>query len=479
MPTWSRSNPRSYPCTTPESAGSAAAAREARASGRAWRFGAGSLGAAPPRRGRPRRVESHYVPASVAIALPDLTDGFLALGLALVVSLLATPVAGVLAVRIGAIDMPRERGLHQFPTPRLGGLAILTAVIAAGLVFLPRHGETAAILIGAIVIALVGALDDLLEMSAEFKLVGQILAAVIPASQGVRVENLTVPFIGPIHFAQPISYVLTVLGIVALMNVVNFIDGVDGLAAGVCTIGALTFAAIALSLDRTAAGVLAMIVAGASVGYLRHGFRGASIFLGDTGPSLLGYLVGVEVVPGALKANAVVALAFPLVVLAVPILDSSFVIAKRIKYGQPIYQADRWHFHHRFANIGFSARRTTLYLYGWTMTLAALALALRFVPYSDNHGHLDFGWTVVMAAFGLLALAASIYLVLVLEILKLKRWRQFQMKREKQASGEPPPADTEVDAQLARDLETGEFEAAQVRAAARAGREADAGRRTQ
>jgi UDP-GlcNAc:undecaprenyl-phosphate GlcNAc-1-phosphate transferase len=398
--------------------------------------------------------------------VPDLTDGFLALGLALVVSLLTTPVAKRLAWRIGAIDMPRERGLHQFPTPRLGGLAILVAVIAAGLVFLPRGRETDAILIGATVIALVGAADDLLELSADFKLVGQILAAVIPVASGVRVENLTLPFIGPVHLGQAPSYVLTVIGIVALMNILNFIDGVDGLAAGVCIIGAATFAAIALSLDRNAAGVLALIVAGASLGYLRHGFAPASIFLGDTGSNLLGYLLGVVVVQGALKTNAVVALAFPLVVLAVPILDSSFVIAKRIKYGQPIYQADRWHFHHRFANIGFSARRTTLYLYGWTMTLAALALALRFVPYSDDHGHFNVGWTFVMAGFGLLALAASIYLVLVLEILKLKRWRQFQLKREKLAHGQPPPADVEVDAQLARELETGEFEAADVRAAA-------------
>ncbi len=129
--------------------------------------------------------------------MPDLSDGFLALGLALVVSLLVTPVAGALAWRIGAIDMPRERGLHQFPTPRLGGLAILAAVIAAGLVFLPHGAETDAILIGAAVIALVGAVDDLLEMSAEFKLVGQILAAVIPVAAGVRVENLTLPFHRP------------------------------------------------------------------------------------------------------------------------------------------------------------------------------------------------------------------------------------------------------------------------------------------
>lgn len=396
--------------------------------------------------------------------MPNLTDGFLALGLALVVSLLATPVAGALAWRIGAIDMPRPRGLHQFPTPRLGGLAILAALVAAGLVFLPRSSETDAILIGAAVIALVGALDDILELSADFKLIGQILAAVIPVASGVRVTNLTIPFIGAVHLSQPLSYALTVIAIVALMNVLNFIDGVDGLAAGVCTIAALAFAAIALSLDRNAAGVLAMITAGAALGYLRHGFAPASIFLGDSGSNLLGYLLGVVVVQGALKTNAVVALAFPLVVLAVPILDSSFVIAKRIKYGQPIYQADKWHFHHRFANIGFSARRTTLYLYGWTVTLAALALALRFVPYSDHHGRFHLGWSLVLAAFGLLALAASVYLVLVLEILKLKRWRQFHLRREGMLDGRVLD-DSELDAQLARELETGEYEAADVRRA--------------
>src|SRR5881227_758014 len=359
--------------------------------------------------------------------------------------------------------MPRERGMHQFPTPRLGCLSILAAVIAAGLVFLPRSGETDAILIGAAVIALVGAADDLLELSADFKLVGQVLAAVIPVAAGVRVENLTLPFIGPVHLGPVLSYGLTVVGIVALMNVLNFIDGVDGLAAGVCTIGAATFAAIALSLDRTAAGVLAMIVAGASLGYLRHGFAPASIFLGDTGSNLLGYVLGVVVVQGALKTNAVIALAFPLVVLAVPILDSSFVIAKRIKYGQPIYKADRWHFHHRFANIGFSQRRTALYIYGWTLVLAALALALRFIPYSDHHGHFDLRWSLVLAGFGVLAILASIYLVLVLEILKLKRFRQFQLRRERTLEGQPGPDESEVDASVAHELETGEFETVDVR----------------
>jgi UDP-GlcNAc:undecaprenyl-phosphate GlcNAc-1-phosphate transferase len=410
---------------------------------------------------------------TLATATPDLSDGFLALGLAAVVSLLATPVAGALAWRIGAIDTPRERGLHQYPTPRLGGLAILVTVLVGGFVFLPHDQQTRGILIGAAVIALVGAADDILELSADFKIAGQILAAIIPVAAGVRVQDATIPFIGHISFSPAASYILTVIGIVALMNIINFIDGVDGLAAGVCTIAALTFAAIALSLDRQVAGVLAMITAGACLGYLRHGFAPASIFLGDSGSNLLGYLLGAIVVQGALKTNAVVALAFPLVILAVPILDSSFVIAKRIKYGKPIYTADKWHFHHRFANIGFSPRRTTLYLYGWTLTLALLALALRFVPYSDNHGHFHLGWSVVLAVFGVGALAASVYLVIVLEILKLKRFRQFQLRRASMAEGTPSPDEADVDAQLARELETGEFEVVDVEAARR---ERDRGR---
>ena len=182
---------------------------------------------------------------------------------------------------------------------------------------------------------------------------------------------------------------LTILGIVAVINVINLIDGVDGLAAGVCVISAATMAVIALSLDRPGAGVLAALTAGGALGFLRHGFPPASSFMGDTGSNLLGYLLGAIAVQGALKTNAVVALFFPLVVLAVPILDTGFVIAKRIKYRQPIYRADRWHFHHRMANIGFSQRRTLAYLYGWALVMAGLALALRFVPYSDDHGHFD------------------------------------------------------------------------------------------
>jgi UDP-GlcNAc:undecaprenyl-phosphate/decaprenyl-phosphate GlcNAc-1-phosphate transferase len=390
--------------------------------------------------------------------MSDLGTAFEAFGLALVVVWVTTPVAGRIAWRMGAIDRPSERGLHQFPTARFGGMALLIGVLAAGLVFLPNDRETHAILAGAVVIALVGAADDLLELTADVKIVGQILAAVIPVAAGVKVATFTLPFLGHVDLGWA-AYPATVVFLVALMNVVNFIDGVDGLAAGVCTIAAITFAVIALSLDRTAAGVLAMITAGGALGYLRHGFHPATIFLGDSGSNLLGYLLGAIAVQGALKTNAVVALLFPLVILAVPILDSSFVLAKRIKYGKPVYKADNWHFHHRFAAIGFSQRRTVLYLYGWTLSLAALALALRFVPYSDDHGHFNTGWTLVMIGFGVIAVAASIYLVVVLEILKFRRLREIQLRRQAETGEIAALTPEQIEREIAREMETGEFEA--------------------
>ena len=268
---------------------------------------------------------------------------------------------------------------------------------------------------------------------------------------------------GQSHF-EPIDlgnwgYPLTLLGIVAVMNVVNFTDGADGLAAGVCTIAAGTFAVIALSLDRDAAGILAALTAGASVGFLWHNFHPASIFMGDAGSNLLGLLLACVAIQGVLKTAAVVALFFPLVILAVPALDATFVVAKRIKYGRPVYSADRWHFHHRFANIGFSQRRTVLYLYGWTLSLAALALAMRFVPYSDDDGTLHAGWTLVIVAFAAVAVAASVYLVVVLEILKFRRVREREIRRQVETGELPVLSEAEIDAEIGREVETGEFEA--------------------
>jgi len=386
------------------------------------------------------------------------TDAVFAFLLAAAVAWLLVPYAERLAFRVGAIDQPKPRGLHTKPMPRLSGLAILVAVEAAGWIWLPGDGESRSILLGAVAIAAVGVVDDVRGLSAFPKLVGQVAAAAIPVAAGVRVDNLTLPFVGGFELGW-LAYPLTVLGIVAVVNVINFIDGVDGLAAGVCTIAAIALAVIALSLDRNAAGVLAALTAGGALGFLRHGFPPASSFMGDTGSNLLGYLLATASVQGALKTNAVVALVFPLVVLAVPILDTGFVVAKRLKYRQPIYQADTWHFHHRMANIGFSQRRTLAYLYGWTLVMAGLALALRFVPYSDDHGHFDAFWTAVMVACGLLALAASVYLVDVLEILKLRRVRLRQVAGVRRHAHAPPPAAGEVDRAVEEELETGTFPA--------------------
>ena len=354
---------------------------------------------------------------------PDSIDALLAFVFAGSVAWMLVPVAESIARRIGAIDVPRERSLHDVPTPKLGGLAILVAVLAAGLIWLPWNTETKVILAGAAAITAVGVIDDVLDLPALPKLAGQVGAALIPVLGGARVDDTTLPFFGGFELGW-ISYPLTVIGIVAIINVINYIDGTDGLASGVCAISAATLSIIALSLDRTEAGVLAAITAGSSLGFLRHGFPPASSFMGDTGSNLLGYLLAVTAVQGSLKTNAVLALALPLIVLAVPILDTGFVVAKRIRYRRPIYEADKWHFHHRLANIGYSPRRTLLYLYGWTIVLAGLALALRFVPYSDNKGNFDALWTVVMVALILLAIAASIYIITALEILKLRRLRR-------------------------------------------------------
>ena len=369
------------------------------------------------------------------------------------VALVATPLTAALARRAGVIHHPRERDLHAEPTPGLGGLAILAAALAAGLIFLPGDRQSHGILVGAAAIALVGAVDDKFDLPPVVKLAGQILAALIPVASGVFVENVTLRFVAPLDLGNA-GPALTLIGIVAVMNIVNFTDGVDGLTAGVCTIAAVTFAIIALSLDRNTAGILAALTAGAAMGFLWHNFHPASIFMGDAGSNLLGLLLACVAIQGVLKTAAVVALFFPLVILAVPALDATFVIAKRIKYGRPVYSADRWHFHHRFANIGFSQRRTVLYLYGWTLSLAALALALRFVPYSDDDGTLDPGWTAVILAFAALAFAASLYLVLVLEILKFRSFRQRQLRRQ-------ALSEQEIEDEIVREVETGEFQAVQ------------------
>ena len=288
---------------------------------------------------------------------------------AFAVAALLTPLVARAARRVGAVDAVKERGLAREATPLLGGLAIFAGALIAGILFLPDNERTRGILMAAALITAVGAWDDIRDLPPGVKLAGQVLAALILVDANVVVRNITFPFLGALEFGD-LGGPLTVLGLVAVMNVVNFSDGVDGLAAGVCAISAVAFAIIAFDLGRDTAGVLAALTAGAALGFLVHNFHPASVFMGDCGSNLLGLLLGAVIIEGSLKTNALIALIAPLVVLAVPFLDTSFVVAKRIKYRRPVYQADSNHFHHRFHRIGFSQRRTVLYLYAWTVTMA-------------------------------------------------------------------------------------------------------------
>src|SRR5205807_8154354 len=202
-----------------------------------------------------------------------------------------------------------------------------------------------------------GAIDDFRGLRPWEKFGGQVAAAVIPVGFGIWIDHFTLPLIGVHGLSAWVGKPLTVVWIVAIMNMVNFLDGLDGLAAGVSAIAGGTFSVIALSLLKPNAAILSAIVLGACLGFLRHNFYPARIFMGDSGALLLGFVLAAISVQGLLKTAGLVTLAFPLIVLAIPILDTSFVVLKRLKYRRPITEADRNHLHHRFVNIGFSQRR--------------------------------------------------------------------------------------------------------------------------
>src|SRR5207244_6297515 len=234
---------------------------------------------------------------------------------------------------------------------------------------------------------------------------------------GACVARLTLPVL---RIQAPPGWVgvpLTIVWIVAIMNMVNCLDGLDGLAAGVAAIAGLTFAVIALSLEKPDAAVMSAIVFGACIGFLRHNFYPARIFMGDSGAMLLGFVLATVSVQGLLKTAATVALFFPLLVLAVPIVDTTFVVARRLKHRQKVFEGDEAPLHHRFLRRGFSQRTAALYMYAWCLSLAAAALATRFIPFRA-HGVWHVWPTVGAGAIGLVALAMSAYTVYLLEIVK-------------------------------------------------------------
>jgi UDP-GlcNAc:undecaprenyl-phosphate/decaprenyl-phosphate GlcNAc-1-phosphate transferase len=330
---------------------------------------------------------------------------------------------------LGVVDEPLEkRRIHLAAVPRLGGLALFLGIFIPSLAFLELDGVYRGILLGAAVATTVGMVDDFRGLPWWGKLGGQIAAATIPVYYGVDIDRFTFPVLGIHTLPEWLAAILAVIWIVAIMNMVNLLDGLDGLAAGVCAISGTTFAIIALSLGRPDAAVLSAIVAGACFCFLRHNFYPARIFMGDSGALLLGFVLATVSIQGLLKTAATVALFIPLFALAVPILDTSFVVARRLKHREKLYLPDQAHLHHRFLRRGFSQRQAVLYLYGWCVILGGAALATRFVPFREG-GEWHLWPTVGVALIGFVAVLASLYIVYVLEILKVRRVRAWAERR--------------------------------------------------
>ncbi|WP_027364682.1 MraY family glycosyltransferase [Desulfotruncus alcoholivorax] len=307
--------------------------------------------------------------------------------LALVLGYAATPVVRVIAVKIGAIDRPDPRKVHKGLMPRMGGLAVYLAFTAAVIISPARaYPGIWGLLAGATVIVALGILDDTRGLPPGVKLLGQILAALSVIPFGIEVYYITNPLTGKMLFLGVLSVPLTLFWIVAVTNAVNLIDGLDGLAGGVSSIAALTMAAVAWTQwgrSGTAAMtdmvMLSLILVAATLGFLKHNFHPAKIFLGDTGSMFLGFTLAVMSIMSLTKSATAVSVIVPMVILGIPLLDTFFAIIRRYHKHRPIFQPDREHLHHQLMAMGLSHRQTVLVIYGLSAFLGINAVLLNLI----------------------------------------------------------------------------------------------------
>ncbi len=338
-------------------------------------------------------------PAAPAATSEMTISPFVVAGLiGLVVAYLVTPAVQWAATQFGVLARPGGRHIHRAPVPRLGGLAVYLAFVAAVLGGLPVERPihvtpgpqqlvvtipytpaidrpVIALLLGATAVTVLGVVDDARGISPLAKLVGQILSAAVLLPFGVGMDVLTNP-LGGMFFVGPLGALVTVAWLVALCNVMNLIDGVDGLAAGIAAIAGGTLFVASYQRGDVGTAILAMALIGGTVGFLPYNFNPARIFLGDTGSMLLGYILGALSVLGTYKSYTALSLLVPLAVLGVPVADTAFAIARRWRGRRPIFQADTEHVHHRLLRRGLSQRETVVVLYLVTGILGAGALFL-------------------------------------------------------------------------------------------------------
>ncbi len=299
---------------------------------------------------------------------------------AAIIAFAATPLVKVFAGKIGAIDVPKDaRRMHKVPIPRLGGLAIFMGFLVAVLLFVDIDYEMRGILLGSVVIVFVGVIDDIVQLPAVIKLIGQILAAFIPVLHGVRMDiitNFNVFSDKPYISLGILSIPITIIWIVGITNAVNLIDGLDGLAVGVSFIASFSLLLIALVASEPQLAIITAALAGACMGFLPFNFNPARIFMGDTGAMFLGFILSTISIQGLFKFYAVISFAVPFLILGLPIFDTTFAIIRRLLEGRSPMSPDRGHLHHRLIDMGFSQKQTVAILYSMSGLLGLSAVVL-------------------------------------------------------------------------------------------------------
>lgn len=306
----------------------------------------------------------------------------LALASSFVISFIVTPVIRSFAVHVGAIDIPdNKRHIHKQPIPRMGGLAIFIGFLLSVLLFANITTQVRGILLGAILIVVVGAIDDVLNLNAWLKFGIQILAAVIAVLSGVIIDVVTNPLLITNEQAWTIGVLavpVTVLWIVGVTNSVNLIDGLDGLACGVSAISSMTMLVVAMLVSDANDNVAVILAAlcGACMGFIPYNINPAKIFMGDTGALLLGYVLATVSVIGMFKFYAIVTFIVPVLALAVPLSDTIVAFTRRMLHGQSPFHADRGHFHHKLLDMGLTQKQAVAVLYAVSAILGLASVVL-------------------------------------------------------------------------------------------------------
>ncbi len=314
------------------------------------------------------------------IELPVITRIAAALGVALLISFIATPVVKALAQKMGAVDVPKDgRRMHDHPIPRMGGLAIFFGFLLSTLLFVPMSQSLRGMLLGGVIIVILGMLDDIYALPAMPKLLVQIVAALVAVLHGNVIQVLSNPNIfssNPYWTLGIWAIPVTVIWIVAITNAVNLIDGLDGLAVGVATISSLTMLVIAMLVSDGLVALMMAALAGGCIGFMPYNLNPAKIFMGDTGSTFLGFILATASIQGLFKFYTIVSFAVPFLMLGLPLFDTCFAILRRVARGQNPMSPDRSHVHHRLIDVGFNQKQAVAILYIISAILGLSAVVL-------------------------------------------------------------------------------------------------------